>query len=369
MVCQSVLLLQCNKRKMTHEIIMQRCFDLARLGAGSVSPNPMVGAVLLHEDRIIGEGWHREYGKAHAEVNCLASVREADRHLIEKSTLFVSLEPCCFHGKTPACTDLILRSKIPKVVIACLDETPEVQGKGIEILRSAGVEVLEGVLADAPFKPSDFRNVYVSKQRPFIQLKFAQSADGYMGIPGKQVWFSNHFSQVLAHKGRGAFDAILVGTNTALTDNPSLTNRHWYGKSPLRIVLDKNRRLPSDSNLLRSDHEATWVVCEQQLPMDEPSNLLRFLELPFDENLLETLLSQLFRHRITSLIVEGGAQTIQHFLDKNLWDEAAIFSTQLRLGKGIHAPSPTGLEMARFHLGTDVLTVIRNTDPRPLNFV
>jgi diaminohydroxyphosphoribosylaminopyrimidine deaminase / 5-amino-6-(5-phosphoribosylamino)uracil reductase len=370
MVCHPVLPLQpAKQRKMTHEIIMQRCFDLARLDAGSVSPNPMVGAVLLHEGRIIGEGWHREYGKAHAEVNCLASVKEEDRHLIEKSTLYVSLEPCCFHGKTPACTDLILRSNIRKVVIACLDDTPEVRGKGVEILRSAGVEVLEGVLADAPFKPSDFRNTYVSKQRPFIQVKFAQSADGYMGVPGRQVWFSNHFSQVLAHKGRGEFDAILVGTNTSLTDNPSLTNRHWYGKSPLRIVLDKNRRLPSDFNLLRSNQGPTWVVCEQQLPADEPSDLLRFLKLSFDENLLENLLSQLFQHRITSLIVEGGAHTIQHFLDKNLWDEAAIFSTQLRLGEGIHAPTPKGMELARFSLATDCLTLIRNTDPRPLNFV
>lgn len=345
---------------MTDEIFMQRCFDLARLGAGNVSPNPMVGAVLVQEGRIIGEGWHREYGKAHAEVNCIASVKEEDRHLIEKSTLYVSLEPCCFHGKTPACTNLILRNNITKVVIACLDETPEVQGKGVEILRSAGVEVVEGVLAKAPFKPSDFRNTFASKKRPFIQLKFAKSVDGYMGVPGQQVWFSNHFSQVLAHKGRGEFDAILVGTNTALTDNPSLSNRHWFGKSPLRIVLDRQRKVPDDAHLLRSD-QPTWVVCEQQLPDDEPSATRRFLEIPFDDDLLENLLAELYQQRINSLIVEGGATTIQQFLDKNLWDEAAIFSTPLRLGQGIFAPTPFGEEVARFPLGTDTLTVIRNT--------
>ncbi|MCC6725175.1 MAG: bifunctional diaminohydroxyphosphoribosylaminopyrimidine deaminase/5-amino-6-(5-phosphoribosylamino)uracil reductase RibD [Saprospiraceae bacterium] len=345
---------------MTHEIFMQRCFDLARLGAGQVSPNPMVGAVLVHEDRIIGEGWHREYGKAHAEVNCLASVQEKDRDLIEKSTLYVSLEPCCFHGKTPACTDLILRSNIKKVVIACLDETPEVQGKGVAILRSAGIEVVEGVLANAPFKPSDFRNTFVAKQRPFIQLKFAKSVDGYMGVPGQQVWFSNHFSQVLAHKGRAEFDAILVGTNTALTDNPSLNTRHWFGKSPLRIVLDKQRKLGHDFNLLRSN-QPTWVVCEQKLPLDAATDSLRFLELRFDETLLKNLLAELYQQRITSLIVEGGSQTIRHFIEQNLWDEAAIFSTPLRLGTGIAAPTPTGDEIARFSLGTDTLTLIRNT--------
>ncbi len=353
---------------MAHEIFMHRCFDLARLGAGHVSPNPMVGAVLVYNDRIIGEGWHRQYGMAHAEVNCLASVKESDRHLIEKATLYVSLEPCCIHGKTPPCTDLILRSNIKKVVIACLDETPEVQGKGVEILRRAGVEVVEGVLADEPFKPSDFRNTFVAKHRPFIQLKFAQSVDGYMGVTGKQVWFSSHFSQVLAHKGRSEFDAILVGTNTALTDNPSLNTRHWFGKSPLRIVLDRQRRLPAEAQLLRSN-QPTWVVCEKRLSADNPTDTLRFMELAFDDCLLDKLLAELFRQRVTSLIVEGGASTIRHFLGRGLWDEAAIFSTPIRLGSGIAAPTPTGEELARISLGGDSLTVIRNPHPKPLNFV
>ncbi|MBK8564889.1 MAG: bifunctional diaminohydroxyphosphoribosylaminopyrimidine deaminase/5-amino-6-(5-phosphoribosylamino)uracil reductase RibD [Saprospiraceae bacterium] len=353
---------------MTHEIFMHRCFDLARLGAGHVSPNPMVGAVLVYEGRIIGEGWHRQYGKAHAEVNCIAAVRDEDRHLIEKSTLYVSLEPCCFQGKTPPCTNLILRSNIKKVVISCLDETPEVRGKGVEILRSAGIEVEVGILEGSPFKPSDFRNTFVAKQRPFIQLKFAQSADGYMGMNGKQVWFSNHFSQVLAHKGRAAFDAILVGTNTALTDNPSLSNRYWPGKSPLRIVLDKQRKVPSDANLLQST-QPTWVVCEKRLAKDNPTDFLHFLALAFDKELLENLLAELFQHRITSLIVEGGATTIRHFMEKELWDEAAIFSTKLRLGGGISAPTPVGVELERLALGGDTLTVIRNQQPKALNFV
>lgn len=347
---------------------MQRCFDLAYLGIGQVSPNPMVGAVLVHEDRIIGEGWHQRYGQAHAEVNCLASVKEADRHLIEKSTLYVSLEPCCFHGKTPACTDLVLRSKIPKVVIAALDETPEVAGKGVNILRAAGVEVVEGVMADNLFKPSDFRNTFVSKKRPFVQLKFAQSVDGFIGTQGKQVWLSNQFSQVLVHKGRAIFDAILVGTNTALTDNPSLTIRHWFGKSPLRVVLDRNREIPF-SNHIFDGEVPTWVVTENRGSSDVDRSNLRFVEIDFGKELLERLLSLLFDHNISSLIVEGGAFTIQQFLDKGLWDEAAIFNTPIRLGTDITAPIPIGQKIATHQLGEDTLTILRNPLAQPLNFV
>ncbi len=351
-----------------HKIFMQRCFDLAYLGAGHVSPNPMVGAVLVHEGRILGEGWHQRYGQAHAEVNCLASVAKCDRHLIEKSMLYVSLEPCCFQGKTPACTDLILRNKIPKVVIAALDETPEVAGKGVNILRAAGVEVVEGVLTDSLFKPSDFRNTFVSKKRPFIQLKIAQSVDSFVGKPGEQVWLSNQFSQVLAHKGRAMFDAILVGTNTALIDNPSLTNRHWFGKSPLRIVLDRYRKVPSNNHIFDGG-TPTWVVTEKRNPSDLDTTNLRFVEFDFGKKLLEQLLSMLFDHKVSSLIVEGGAFTIQQFLDKNLWDEAAIFSTPIRLGTGIAAPIPTGLKLDSHQLGSDTLTILRNPAAQPLNFV
>ncbi|MBK9012768.1 MAG: bifunctional diaminohydroxyphosphoribosylaminopyrimidine deaminase/5-amino-6-(5-phosphoribosylamino)uracil reductase RibD [Saprospiraceae bacterium] len=278
---------------------------------------------------------------------------------MDKSTLFVSLEPCCFHGKTPACTDLILRERIPKVVIASLDETPEVAGKGVELLRNAGVEVVTGICASQTNLPSDIRNVFVSKKRPYIQLKFAQSVDGYMGTPGKQVWLSNQFSQVLAHKGRAEFDSILVGTNTALTDDPALTNRHWFGKSPLRIVLDRHRRLPSNLQLLQGG-ATTWVVTQKMLAGDESNDLLRFLELDFDEHLLENLMGLLFENRITSLIVEGGAFTILQFLQKNLWDEAVIFTTPARLGEGILAPTPMGREVAKYQLGKDALTILRN---------
>ncbi len=344
---------------MNDKIFMQRCFDLARLGAGTTSPNPMVGAVLVHDGLVIGEGWHQAYGKAHAEVNCIASVREADRALIEKSTLYVSLEPCCFHGKTPACTDLILRERIPKVVVASLDETPEVAGKGVEILRKAGVEVVTGFCADQSRLPSEVRNVFVSLKRPFIQLKFAKSADGFFGTPEKQVWLSNQFSQILAHKGRGEFDAILVGTNTALTDDPTLNNRYWFGKSPIRIVFDKQRRLPGFLKLFNGPQQ-TWVVTEKKLPNDRECEHLKFLELEFDDFLLDKLINHLFMEKISSLIVEGGAFTLQQFLKKNLWDEAAIFSAPILLGDGILAPTPAGPMVSTHHLGTDTLTIVRN---------
>ncbi|MBI5917473.1 MAG: bifunctional diaminohydroxyphosphoribosylaminopyrimidine deaminase/5-amino-6-(5-phosphoribosylamino)uracil reductase RibD [Bacteroidetes bacterium] len=349
---------------MTHDIFMQRCFDLSRLGAGSVSPNPLVGAVLVHEGRIIGEGWHRQYGKAHAEVNCLASVRPEDAGLVEKSTLYISLEPCCIHGNTPPCTDLVLRHRIPRVAISCLDQTPEVKGRGVEILRSAGVEVTTGILEEKGAALSAIRNTFVSQKRPYIQLKFAQSADGFMGTPGRQVWLSNAFSQRLAHKGRSEFDAILVGTRTALTDDPSLTNRLWFGKSPLRIVLDRRRLVPSSFHLF-DGLSNTWVITEKMRPGDVPSDNLKFIEL----HLLEDLLRHLFEQRVSSLIVEGGAATLQRFIEKDWWDEAAIFTTLVRLGSGIPAPKPLGQEVVSYRLGTDSLTILRNSHGWPLNFV
>jgi diaminohydroxyphosphoribosylaminopyrimidine deaminase/5-amino-6-(5-phosphoribosylamino)uracil reductase len=234
-----------------------------------------------------------------------------------------------------------------------------VAGKGIEILRKAGLVVVTGVCASEKRLPSEFRNVFAAKHRPFVQLKFAKSVDGYMGLPGQQVWFSNHFSQVVAHKGRSEYDAILVGTETALTDNPSLTNRFWFGKSPLRIVLDRHRRLPKHLKIFQDGH-ITWVVCEKKLSNDKDSSTLHYLELDFDKDLLDKLLALLFQHQISSLIVEGGAITLQQFLEKDLWDEAAIFSTSKRLGKGILAPTPLGMVLANYELGNDVLTILRN---------
>ncbi len=350
---------------MNHELYMQRCFDLARLGAGSVSPNPMVGAVLVHEGRIIGEGWHQQYGHAHAEVNALESVKPEDRHLIERAKLYVSLEPCCIQGNTPPCTDLIQHHRIPEVVISCLDQTPSVSGRGVEILRKAGVEVLTGILQAQGEALSAIRNTFVKAQRPYILLKFARTKDGFMGSPDRQVWISNGYSQSLVHKWRSEFDAFLVGTHTALTDNPELTNRLWFGKSPLRIVLDRKLRIPKHYFLMDRTCK-TWVISEVDQPSEDPN--LVYVNLKFDETLLPELLHRLFEHKISSLVVEGGAATLSHFIRAGWWDEARIFTGAGTLGSGIEAPLVGGFLAEERLLGNNTLTILTNLRPRPLNF-
>lgn len=338
---------------------MQRCFDLARLGAGKVAPNPMVGAVLVHDDRIIGEGWHRQYGQAHAEVNALKQVKTADQSLIEKSTLYVSLEPCNVFGKTPPCTDLILKNRIPRVVISCLDQSPEVSGRGVDILRAAGVEVITGVLKEKGEALSGIRNTFVSKKRPYILLKFARSMDGFMGQHGHQVWISNPYSKRLAHRLRAELSGILVGTNTALTDNPQLDTRLWFGNSPLRIVVDRDLRVP-DHYFLLNDGGATWVVTEQKVEKSSAPASVRYLQMNFDNSFLPELMAQIYEARITSLIVEGGAFTLQKFIDRRCWDEAFVFTSNKILRTGIPAPRLTGNLEESYAIGSDLLTIFSN---------
>lgn len=343
---------------MTHQHYMQRCFDLARHGAGTVSPNPMVGAVLVYQNKIIGEGWHRLYGNAHAEVNAVASVREEERHLIPDSTLYVSLEPCNIQGNTPPCTGLILKEGIKKVIISCIDHTPGVDGTGLELLRNNGVEVVVDVLADKGRDISAHRQVLTAQKRPFIQVKFAQSKDGFMGQPDKQVWISNFYSKRLSHKMRGELDAILVGTQTALIDNPRLDNRLWWGKHPLKILLDRQLKVPTD-NYLFDGVGGTLVLTEQKAP-EQVKEGVQYFETAFDDGFLYRLMDLLVSKGIGSLLVEGGARTIQHFLDKNLWDEAWVFTNNKLLETGIVAPTCGGMIKADYTLGTDQLVVWKN---------
>ncbi len=345
---------------MTDQLFMQRCFDLARLGAGQVSPNPMVGAVLVHQGRIIGEGWHRQYGQAHAEVNAVNSVQEEDRALVRDSTLYVSLEPCNIQGNTPPCTGLILKEQIKKVVIACIDHTPEVKGSGISVLENAGVTVVHGVLEQKGQATSAFRNTFTSRKRPYIQLKFAQTKNGWMGVNGRQLWISNAFSKRLVHKYRAEYDAILIGTKTALVDNPQLNNRLWSGKSPLRIVLDRQLRLPRDSRVLGGD-QPTWIITEQTPPTDLPRQVTCH-QIPFDQHFIEQILLRLFEDRKTSLIVEGGAFTLQQFLQKKLWDEAIVITGNKIVAEGIRAPALSGEIRGEWRMGDDLITLFKNVD-------
>ncbi len=343
-----------------HELYMRRCFDLARLGAGRVSPNPMVGAVIVHAGRIIGEGRHEVYGTAHAEVNAVNSVAETDRKLLPESTIYVSLEPCCIFGKTPPCTNLILENKIPEVVISCLDATPEVAGNGVQILRDAGVKVTTGILEKEGRDLARFRNTFAGKNRPYILLKFAQSADGFMGKEGEQIWLTNAYSKRKVHKMRAETDAILVGTNTAATDNPQLNSRYWSGRPPLRLVIDRTLRLPQTLNLF-DDSQPTLVFTEKDIST-EGFERTRFITLDFSENVPRQIAETLAGGNVTSLIVEGGAQTLQSFIDAGLWDEAHIFTVKKRLNDGIAAPKISGEVKNREEIAGDELTVLLNAE-------
>lgn len=326
----------------THEIFMQRCLDLALKGIGNVAPNPMVGAVLVYNNRIIGEGYHIEYGQAHAEVNCINSVVEQDRHLISASTLYVSLEPCSHFGKTPPCTNLILANKIPRVVIGSRDPYKEVNGKGIAMLREKGVEVICPVLEkEANWMNRRFFH-YHQYKRPYIILKWAESANGWMGKKGSEIAISNSFSQKLVHRWRMEEAAILVGTQTALTDNPRLNNRFYPGPSPVRMVIDKKLILPKHTYLL-NDGKPAIVFNELVSTRD---GVVNFVQLPKGNNWISEMLHYAYQHQLQSILVEGGASLLQSFLDADCWDEIRVITSaeaiDLTNEIGVKAPSLNG---------------------------
>ena len=344
--------------RLTHEKYIRRCFDLARLGAGYVSPNPMVGAVIVHKGRIIGEGYHTVYGTAHAEVNAVNNVAEADRKLLSGATLYVSLEPCCIFGKTPPCTNLIIENKISEVVISCLDATPEVAGNGVQLLRDAGVKVTLGILEKEGKNLARFRNTFAGKNRPYIILKYAQSADGFIGKKDEQIWLTNAYAKRLVHKYRAETDAVLVGTKTASTDNPQLDNRYWTGKSPLRLILDRRMRLPQTLHIF-NDKQPTLIFTENEIGIDGFERT-RFIPLDFSKNIPRQICEVLAGGKVISLLVEGGTQTLQSFIDADLWDEARIFTVKKRLGNGISAPKIFGRTVSEESIASDRLTILGN---------
>lgn len=355
-----------------HETYMQRCIQLAKLGAGNVAPNPMVGAVLVYEDEIIGEGYHMQYGKAHAEVNCINAVPENRKHQIPNATLYVSLEPCAHFGKTPPCSNLIVEQRIKKVVIGCSDSFKEVAGKGIEQLKAAGVEVVMDVLKEECLHLNKRFFTFHNQQRPYIVLKFAQTADGFIGRTsnvfsnkstpnpskgGERLLISNAFTNKLVHQWRSEEAAILVGTITALADNPSLTNRLWTGKSPIRLVIDKHLRLPLDLHLF-NQQEKTVVFNELK---NEVQQQLEFVQLQSNTSVIQQILEYCYKQSLQSILVEGGAQLIQSFIDKNLWDEARIITNEnLFVQTGIAAPKLSGLLQHSTHIFGDRIDYYTN---------
>jgi diaminohydroxyphosphoribosylaminopyrimidine deaminase/5-amino-6-(5-phosphoribosylamino)uracil reductase len=334
---------------------MRRALDLAVLGRGHVSPNPMVGCVIVHENKIIGEGYHQLYGKAHAEVNAINSVE--NKSLLPESTIYVNLEPCSHYGKTPPCADLLIKHQVKKVVVANTDVNPLVAGKGIQKLRNAGIEVEVGLL-EAEAKNLNKRFfTFITQQRPYIILKWAETANGFMATQdGTPFWISNEYSRILSHKWRTEEDAILVATNTALQDNPQLNIRHWTGKAPLRVVIDKQLKLPQHLHLF--DKQAK-TLC-YNLQKTEIHENLEFVKLKTD-GFIHHLMQDLYFRKIQSLIIEGGAKFLQSCLAEGFWDEIRLFRSSTMLHNGLSAPKPKGRFFYKEDIMGDMLWVYRKT--------
>ncbi len=333
---------------------MARALQLAEQGRGRVSPNPMVGCVIVHDHKIIGEGYHRQYGGPHAEVNAINSVQNLD--FLTQSTCYVSLEPCAHHGKTPPCADLLIEKGVKRVVIGAMDSNPLVGGKGVEKLRNAGIEVVIGVLENEARALNARFFTMIEKQRPYIILKWAQTADGFVARRNfDSKWISSEQSRMMVHQWRAEEDAILVGTNTAQYDNPQLNVRDWAGKSPLRLVIDKALRLPRTLHLF--DGSLPTIV--YNLENNEGRENLNFAKLP-ENQFLEALLSDLHQRKIQSLFVEGGSQLLNSFLKLGLWDEARVFESKTTFGEGIEAPKIKMPQSNRIQLKEDILRIYAN---------
>lgn len=315
---------------------MQRCLDLALLGLGKVAPNPMVGAVLVYDKTIIGEGFHQQYGQAHAEVNCINSVKQQYQHLIQKSTLYVSLEPCNHFGKTPPCSNFIISHKIPKVVIACTDPFEKVNGSGIQKLIDAGIDVITGVMEKEAIELNKRFFTFHQQNRPYIILKWAQSENHCIsGFQGKPVKISNALTDILVHKWRSEEAAIMVGTNTVLLDNPSLTTRNWQGKNPIRICIDRHLKIEKTAKIL--DQTSDTIILNQQISKIEGLN--DFIQINFEREIIPQFNELLYQKNIQSVIIEGGAKLLQTFIDAGVWDEARVITnTHLVIENGIASP-------------------------------
>ena len=330
---------------------MQRALQLAEYGRGNVSPNPMVGCVIVHNDQIIGEGWHRQYGGPHAEVRAVEDVEKRNNgHFFSEATAYVTLEPCSHTGKTPPCADLLVSKGVKKVVVCNDDPNPLVSGRGIERLRAAGIEVVCGVLAEEGKKLNRRFFFSFTEKLPYVILKWAETADGYIAAEsGRTVQISGMFSSLRVHKWRSEEDAILVGYNTAFNDNPKLDVRHWKGRNPVRIVLDRHLRLPESLHLFDTSQPTFIVNYDRQTDFDNNSG--RYFEQvstsyikvnPGEDEILQ-LLQQLSKRGIQSILVEGGAQVLASFLKAGLWNEIRRCQSLKTIGSGVKAPLPEGV--------------------------
>ncbi len=337
---------------------MRRCIQIAKNGLGTTRPNPMVGAVIVHKDRIIGEGFTSAYGGSHAEVNAVQSVTET--HLLAHATLYVTLEPCSHFGKTPPCSDMIIHHKIPNVVIGTIDTHSKVAGRGIEKLTKAGCNVTVGVLEMECKKHHRRFFTFHNKKRPYIILKWAATKDGFIAPTAANerapVWISNPQSRQLVHKWRAEEHAILVGNNTVLQDNPKLTTRDWAGQHPIRIVIDLSNKIPDDAAILQPDAKTIVFTATQK----ESSSLLIYETIDTNADVITTICNTLHKHNIQSILIEGGTRTLQSFIDVNMWDEARVFTSNSLLKKGIKSPIFKALAHTTITIQQDTLNTYYN---------
>jgi diaminohydroxyphosphoribosylaminopyrimidine deaminase/5-amino-6-(5-phosphoribosylamino)uracil reductase len=345
-----------------HEQYIKRCLEIAQNGIGSARPNPSVGAVVVVNDQIIGEGFTSPYGGNHAEVNAIESV--LNKELLSQGTIYVTLEPCSHFGKTPPCSDLIIKSGIKKVVIGCVDTNSLVSGKGIERLRNAGCEVTVGVLEEECLQQHKRFFTFHNKQRPYIILKWAETKDGFIApkTRGEQapVWITNKVSRQLVHKWRSEEHGILVGTNTVLEDNPKLDVRHWKGQSPVRIVIDRELKIPRDLNVYDQSVKTIFIHSHEIECQFERSREQFFEKINFSKPIAVQVCDVLHQHSIQSVIIEGGSQTLQTFINENLWDEARVFKSEVNFIEGIKAPKFDFKSTNEMNSNGDILKIYSN---------
>ena len=346
----------------THEFYMKRCIALAKNGLGTTYPNPLVGSVIVHDGKIIGEGWHKKAGEPHAEVNAVNSVK--DKSLLKDATIYVSLEPCSHFGKTPPCCDLIIANKIPNVVIGTVDPFAKVAGNGVKKLIENGKKVTIGILEDECNELNKRFFTFHQKNRPYIILKWAETADGFIAPLKKEekapVWITNPYSRQLVHKWRTEEQAILVGTNTVLDDNPKLDARDFKGNNPIRVVWDKSNKITEKFHVKNQIIPSFFVTEIKNLT--EKENIY-YKNTIFDALLAKKTLDILFKKNIQSVIVEGGSQTLQSFIDANLWDEARVFVSENNFNEGIIAPKlPKNRISTSLLIEKDELKLFRNYD-------
>ncbi len=350
------VLAYCKVSKM-EEYYLARCLELARKGMGATAPNPMVGCVIVNGDRIIGEGYHRAYGEAHAEVNAIESV--GDPGLLRDSTLYVNLEPCSHFGKTPPCSAMIVEKKIPRVVIGTLDPNPRVGGSGLKTLKEGGLQVRSGVLEPECLDLNKRFFTYHEEKRPWILLKWARSQDGFIDRlrpeddPGGVNWISGKEARQWVHKWRSEEQAILVGTRTAMLDDPELTVREWSGRNPLRLVIDRAGKLPAGLKLFSGDADTLVFTSKPRLSHGR----VRYRKVPEADDYIPFIIKQLYEMEIQSLMVEGGAALLNAFIRYGTWDEARVFTGNCEIGRGIPSPEIPGKPMAQLQVGGDLLEV------------